>query len=79
MTQSLERAGDHAKNLAEEVCHLSAGAASATCSWPTTNQKETDVYRMAAGTKTKKGSNYTAVFSALLENPSNRAPAKYPV
>ena len=25
MTQSLERAGDHAKNLAEEVCHLVSG------------------------------------------------------
>ena len=25
MTQSLERAGDHAKNLAEEVCHLISG------------------------------------------------------
>jgi phosphate transport system protein len=25
MTQSLERAGDHAKNLAEEVCHLVTG------------------------------------------------------
>ena len=25
MTQSLERAGDHAKNLAEEVCHLATG------------------------------------------------------
>lgn len=25
MTQSLERAGDHAKNLAEEVCHLVEG------------------------------------------------------
>src|SRR5262249_8448261 len=25
MTQCLERAGDHAKNLAEEVCHLSEG------------------------------------------------------
>jgi len=25
MTQSLERAGDHAKNLAEEVCHLTEG------------------------------------------------------
>ena len=25
MTQSLERAGDHAKNLAEEVCHLITG------------------------------------------------------
>ncbi len=24
-TQSLERAGDHAKNLAEEVCHLVSG------------------------------------------------------
>jgi len=25
MTQALERAGDHAKNLAEEVCHLVSG------------------------------------------------------
>src|SRR5438034_6190345 len=25
MTQSLERAGDHAKNLAEEVCHVVSG------------------------------------------------------
>ena len=25
MTQSLERAGDHAKNLAEEICHLVSG------------------------------------------------------
>ena len=25
MTQSLERAGDHAKNLAEEVCHFVSG------------------------------------------------------
>jgi len=25
MTQSLERAGDHAKNLAEEVCHIVSG------------------------------------------------------
>ena len=25
MTQSLERAGDHVKNLAEEVCHLATG------------------------------------------------------
>jgi len=25
MTQSLERAGDHVKNLAEEVCHLVSG------------------------------------------------------
>ena len=25
MTQSLERAGDHAKNLAEEVCHMVSG------------------------------------------------------
>lgn len=25
MTQSLERAGDHAKNMAEEVCHLVSG------------------------------------------------------
>ena len=25
MTQSLERAGDHAKNLVEEVCHLVSG------------------------------------------------------
>jgi phosphate transport system protein len=25
MTQSLERAGDHAKNLAEEVCHIISG------------------------------------------------------
>ena len=25
MTQSLERAGDHTKNLAEEVCHLVSG------------------------------------------------------
>jgi len=25
MTQSLERAGDHAKNLAEEVCHFASG------------------------------------------------------
>jgi phosphate uptake regulator len=25
MTQTLERAGDHAKNLAEEVCHLVTG------------------------------------------------------
>jgi phosphate uptake regulator len=25
MTQSLERAGDHAKNLAEEVCHFVTG------------------------------------------------------
>lgn len=25
MTQSLERAGDHVKNLAEEVCHLTTG------------------------------------------------------
>jgi phosphate transport system protein len=25
MTQSLERAGDHAKNLAEEVCHFATG------------------------------------------------------
>ena len=25
MTQSLERAGDHAKNLAEEVCHFDSG------------------------------------------------------
>src|SRR6185312_1875367 len=25
MTQSLERAGDHAKNLAEEICHLISG------------------------------------------------------
>jgi phosphate uptake regulator len=25
MTQSMERAGDHAKNLAEEVCHLVSG------------------------------------------------------
>ncbi len=25
MTQSLERAGDHAKNLAEEICHLVTG------------------------------------------------------
>lgn len=25
MTQALERAGDHAKNLAEEVCHLASG------------------------------------------------------
>ncbi len=24
-TQSLERAGDHAKNLAEEVCHFVSG------------------------------------------------------
>jgi len=27
MTQSLERAGDHAKNLAEEVCHFVSGRA----------------------------------------------------
>jgi len=27
MTQSLDRAGDHAKNLAEEVCHLVSGDA----------------------------------------------------
>src|SRR5438477_9851977 len=27
MTQSLERAGDHAKNLAEEVCHVVSGHA----------------------------------------------------
>jgi len=39
MTQSLERAGDHAKNLAEEVATSSADAASATCSWPTINPK----------------------------------------
>jgi phosphate transport system protein len=25
MTQSLERAGDHAKNLAEEICHFVSG------------------------------------------------------
>jgi len=25
MAQALERAGDHAKNLAEEVCHLISG------------------------------------------------------
>jgi phosphate transport system protein len=25
MTQSLERAGDHAKNLAEEICHVVSG------------------------------------------------------
>ena len=25
MSQSLERAGDHAKNLAEEICHLVSG------------------------------------------------------
>jgi phosphate transport system protein len=25
MTQSLERAGDHAKNLAEEICHFISG------------------------------------------------------
>jgi hypothetical protein len=25
MTQSLERAGDHAKNVAEEVCHFVSG------------------------------------------------------
>jgi len=25
MTQALERAGDHAKNMAEEVCHLVSG------------------------------------------------------
>jgi phosphate transport system protein len=25
MTQSLERAGDHAKNMAEEVCHFVSG------------------------------------------------------
>jgi len=25
MTQSLERAGDHVKNLAEEICHLVSG------------------------------------------------------
>jgi phosphate transport system protein len=25
MTQALERAGDHAKNLAEEVCHFVSG------------------------------------------------------
>ena len=30
MTQSLERAGDHAKNLAEEVCHLVSGRPFAT-------------------------------------------------
>lgn len=29
MTQALERAGDHAKNVAEEVCHLVSGR----CSW----------------------------------------------
>jgi phosphate transport system protein len=28
MTQSLERAGDHAKNLAEEVCHFVSGRSS---------------------------------------------------
>jgi phosphate uptake regulator len=25
MSQALERAGDHAKNLAEEICHLVSG------------------------------------------------------
>ena len=37
MTQSIERAGDHAKNLAEEVCHFVSGHTVRHVLMPTTN------------------------------------------
>ena len=48
MTQSLERAGDHAKNLAEEVCHFVSGRSIRHLLMAYDKPKGADVYRVAA-------------------------------
>ena len=64
MAQALERAGDHTKNLAEEVCHLVTGADRAPRAAFQEQVRRTDVSRVAARPAARRVARAETLFAA---------------